>query len=535
MLLLLQFSAALLLSVRAVARTTARTHIWSSHKALSIHSPGHQYLPHRAFRHHTRAPLSLHQRWGGDKTALTHRKSFGVRAADDERENLIVPLKREKRGRYDKFVSSIESASLRSLLDSTAREVDSANPIQSRWTRSYVSNPKRFLVQESDHRTFDHVNSSLFLEDRTDESKYFSVGYQAVLILGMYFTFPLFQRIIAPSLLGINIDDITASVTGAFSPAMDVLYALLASTTVGLLQSRQDKIQDAANAELNELRVLTWLIMQLAQEYNGKSQLKCEELLVLVWKYTDLLIFSSRSQEIVGIASDDILKKLHHGLYALQVGESATTTATTNTAPVPFKETNLDEVIASRVRTTSMQARMHVEAMMGHRTLRLDKEGQGVVPAILAIVDLLALYIVISFTLLSSALELEPISMLGPMQSVAGMLLTLAHYVESSKVSSSGIGGGGGIGINAEAALFATLTSALLTIRSLFYDLESPFTGHSRVRRTVSSSTIFAIRNDIEMLFAEGGGTNHLLKEVKRSSSEAFLDYERHKGIKEKS
>eukprot|EP00471_Norrisiella_sphaerica_P003068 CAMPEP_0184485722 /NCGR_PEP_ID=MMETSP0113_2-20130426/7298_1 /TAXON_ID=91329 /ORGANISM="Norrisiella sphaerica, Strain BC52" /LENGTH=507 /DNA_ID=CAMNT_0026867299 /DNA_START=92 /DNA_END=1615 /DNA_ORIENTATION=- len=380
-----------------------------------------------------------------------------------------------------------------------------------RWTRSYVSNPQLMVDSwRTGALSPPKINASLFLEDRTDESKYFSVVYQGFLIVGTYFVFPFFQRLIAPTLAGINVDDITASVTGAFSPAMDVLYALLASTTVSLLQARQEKIQDAVNAELNQLRILTWLIIQLAQDYEGKRRTQCEELLVYVWQYVDLLIFSSRAQELEGVVEDDLLLKLHHGLHVVQIADDSVSS----------------KVLVERIHSTAAQGKITVENIMGNRTLRLDKEGQGVVPAILAITDLLALYIIVSFTLLSSALELEPISMLGPMQSLASILLSAAHYVDSKQV-----GVGNGFSINAEAALFATLTSALLTIRSLYLDLERPFRGHSRVRRTVSSSSIFAIRSDIERELLKEEETSFLQK-LRESSNAAFLDYKIHKGKK---
>ncbi|GAB5367065.1 hypothetical protein AAMO2058_001197900 [Amorphochlora amoebiformis] len=375
-----------------------------------------------------------------------------------------------------------------------------------RWMRSYVSDVEQFTSNEKLREAKNSINTAEFLEDKTEDSKYFSFGYQIVLLSAAYLSFPFIQRLIAPVLDGQLVESMASSITGTFGPPIDVIYALLASTVIGELSERQETIQDVVNNELVELRVLTWLIIQLADDYScGPQRVACERILVDLWRYTDFLVFSSRTMELNRVVADDILLKSHKALNNVQIA-----------SPDCVKDQN--QKIIARIQDSASQAKLHVETLLALRTQRLNKEGQGIVPAVLAILDLLSIYILTSFPLLSAIKEFGPDATdLG--WSISSMSLDLATRLTE-------FSNGHGLNIDGEAALFASLVSSIVTIRSLWKDLEGPFQGHSRIRRTVSTTTLFTIRSDIEEILARDGLCD-LLTEVKSLSKSAKESYDR--------
>jgi len=387
-------------------------------------------------------------------------------------------------------------------------------PATARNMRSYVSNLQQFAGVNGDAR--------LSVEDKISGSKYFSLGYRATLLTLAYLSFPYLQRVMLPSLSGINIDDLTSTVTGEFAPVMDVLYALLASNTIGILQDRQEKIQDVVNEELCELRILSWMLITLANDYRGLRRFECLKLLVPIWKYSDLLVFSSRADELARILGSDMLYSIYQALHELQIGD--------------MKVEDSDK--RDRIKQTATEAGFRIEKVLKLRTLRLDKEGQGVPGAILSILDSLSAYILVSYVLLSAGREVEPLVLDMPARSISSIALTLADKtsqiivdvgratVKSMEAVPNDWAKSGYESlqqwhlwpINAEAALFAVLASQLIIVRNLYRDLDNPFDGASHIRRTVSTTSLYSIRSEIEETFAEEG-LSELLDEVRGASN----------------
>ncbi|GAB5367409.1 hypothetical protein AAMO2058_001227600 [Amorphochlora amoebiformis] len=404
-------------------------------------------------------------------------------------------------------------------------------------TRSYVSNVRIFTdpnikVSRSKLVTF---------VDETGDARYFSLGSQLLMVSIAYILFPVLQRLIAPSLEGINVEEVSSSITGEFAPVLDVLYALLASNTIQTLQNRQDRIQDAINKELCQLRVLAWEVILLARDLTGLRGLEARKWLASLWKYTDLLVFSSRGDELERMLEYDILFGLYQYLYTIKDMES-------------LKGDSLNENVAERIRATADEAGRNAEKLLELRTIRLDTEGSGAPPAVFAILDFLSIYILISYAVLSASREIEPLPL--PRMSIESWLLSLARVMDSTAqakvdqssliaVSQEGVNMAATVPVpetpgwepvvksivgelwprvNAEAALFAILASMLVVVRSLLKDLDRPFSGHSHIRRTVPTSNILAIRADIESVFDREGDDSSrdtlgdLLQEVRQNS-----------------
>mmetsp|Transcript_20147 Transcript_20147/g.49401 ORF Transcript_20147/g.49401 Transcript_20147/m.49401 type:complete len:557 (-) Transcript_20147:259-1929(-) len=367
--------------------------------------------------------------------------------------------------------------------------------------RSYVSDLAQFTQGRSE--TF------ICVADRTEDSSYFSFGYRFLVSFTAYLLFPVAQRLLAPSIEGLNVDDITSSVTGEFAPVMDVLYALLASNTIAKLQARQEKIQEAVNAEICELRILTWLVLQLANDFQGLTRFECRKLLVPIWQHTDMLVYSSRFDELSLMLSDDLFFIVHHTLRDLQSASD--------------KVTNPDR--KERIKQISSEAADHTEKLLALRAERLDTEGQGVPPSIFAILDTLSVYILASYCLLSASREIEPMAQIVRPTSVSSLAFNIAEWTQqqvdalaaTSDLHPTSWGFEGIWPVNGEALLFSLMTSMLIVVRNLYRDLERPFRGHSRIRRTVSTASLYAVRSEIESVFAEEG-LCQLLREVRSNS-----------------
>mmetsp|Transcript_38337 Transcript_38337/g.62321 ORF Transcript_38337/g.62321 Transcript_38337/m.62321 type:complete len:276 (+) Transcript_38337:1202-2029(+) len=230
-----------------------------------------------------------------------------------------------------------------------------------------------------------------------------------------------------------------------------------------------------------------------------------------LWRYTDMLVFSSRADELDQVLYQDLIHSTYRSLFTLQAttDEMASECQTDNSLSTCDSLRRVKQ--AQRVQRAASEAERHVESLLSLRTQRLNTEGEGVPPAIFTILDSLSVYILVSYVVLSSARSLEPIagfnevdlpwsisssgSSLHSVGSISGMMVNTANAVASSP-SIAALTSKWHLDI--EALLFAVLASMLLVVRTLYRDLDRPFRGHAQIRRTVTSNSIRAIRKDIE-------------------------------------
>uniref|UniRef100_A0A7S3ZGQ0 Uncharacterized protein n=1 Tax=Lotharella globosa TaxID=91324 RepID=A0A7S3ZGQ0_9EUKA len=383
--------------------------------------------------------------------------------------------------------------------------------------RTYVSDLQHFLQTSPMFTITKDEAISMCDENALDAIRgdgFFSIGNRLAVFALAYLLFPYLQRIVSPTLLGISEDNLASSIVGEFNPVMDVLYALLSADTVGRLQSRQESIQSTVNTELTHLRLLVWDLIELVDESKGIRRLEAAKALLPLWKYTDILIFSSRTGELEKILREDQIFVISHALRRIRKQASAT---------VVGEETTKEDRNQLNYRLQQMEDQIRM--LYQSRTQRLDKEGECIAPAVFGILESLSAYIMMSFVVLSASHEMEPTLPLSA-SSIAHVMFLLGDIAQkiSNGMTTTAFGEtfatasiGRLIHVNAEGALFAVLVSALVVVRNLYKDLDRPFTGYTHIRRTIATTAIYAIRSDIEATFVREGLTD-LVREARETS-----------------
>eukprot|EP00466_Bigelowiella_natans_P008226 jgi/Bigna1/147111/aug1.129_g21819 len=317
----------------------------------------------------------------------------------------------------------------------------------------------------------------------------------------------------APSVRDVQMSELVDSITGEFSPVMDVLFALIASDTISRLSQRQEKIQEAVIEELAYLKDLTasligmlpsemiMITTQNKQKNSSRSTMREKETLMAllsIWRYTNTLIFGTRNGELENLLEDDPLDSISSHIHKLKAfdmsasmldggGDGENNVNQTYNAYSAHQQqhqfatllhyNNLENVV-----TNIQMARMR----------RLDKEGESIPSAVYTMMDTLSMYILFSYILLATSHGAEPIMYAHQSGNINYWFdIVLDSLEEVFRTFPR-------FGLDAEGTLFAVLLSWLLVVKNLVQDLKEPFVGNAHIRRMMSTNIIYGIRRDIE-------------------------------------
>jgi len=295
--------------------------------------------------------------------------------------------------------------------------------------RTYVTDIAGFAEAETEEGSLrENVLKKKSFSDDTDFTRgsdvfdYISVPRRLAVFVAAYLAFPFLQRLFAPSVRDVQMSELVDSITGEFSPVMDVLFALIASDTISRLSQRQEKIQEAVIEELAYLKDLTasligmlpsemiMITTQNKQKNSSRSTMREKETLMAllsIWRYTNTLIFGTRNGELENLLEDDPLDSISSHIHKLKAfdmsasmldggGDGENNVNQTYNAYSAHQQqhqfatllhyNNLENVV-----TNIQMARMR----------RLDKEGESIPSAVYTMMDTLSMYILFSYILLA--------------------------------------------------------------------------------------------------------------------------------------
>ena len=290
---------------------------------------------------------------------------------------------------------------------------------------------------------------------KEEYTRWLSAPYRIAVILAATASYPLVTLLLCP--IADTMKDVAPAagpfvqVTGAFIPALSILFATLYGLTMNLQYNRLQKIQEAAAVESADIVLLTRMLLSPSGALDGEENTaRRARVAAALAEQVSTLVGRSRQDEMMQVMRGDPYGEIAQALDEVLSAAGATA--------VPVVQST---VVVSRASSL-------VERLISTRAARLSSEALDLPPTHYSILSILGAWLLVGFALTGAAQGVEP------------------PPIESS-------------------ILFGILTSTFVLSLNFALDLNRPFEGVYQIRRSASSSSLLAARMLLSEHLPEGG------------------------------